>query len=293
MKQYIFALGFFDGVHRGHQALLAECVRLARSMGAVPAAITFDNHPQAAFTTKYPPLLTGLHDRVTLLGRFGMEEIHALPVNKYVMSTPWQDFLQKSLAEGAAGFVCGDDFRFGDKGEGSAEKLQEFCAERGLPCVIVAEQTLEGVRISSSHIRSLLEAGALEQAEKFLGHPYQLSGAVVHGQGLGHTMGIPTANLAVSEKLALPPRGVYACRAHILGRTYSAVTNIGTRPTVGGTHVTVEPWLLDFAGDIYGERLTLEFLRFLRPEQKFDSLDALKAEILHNAEETKNIIRSI
>ncbi len=290
MKQYIFALGFFDGVHLGHQALLSECVRLARPMGAVPAAITFDNHPQAAFTTKYPPLLTGLHDRVTLLGRFGMEEIHALPVNKYVMSTPWQDFLQKSLAEGAAGFVCGDDFRFGHRGEGNGALLLEYCSRKKLPCVIVPEQTLEGRRISSSHIRSLLEAGSLEQAEKFLGHPYQLSGLVVHGQGLGHTIGIPTANLEVSKKLALPPKGVYACRAHVLGKTYGAVTNIGTRPTVGGTHVTVEPWLLDFAGDIYGEMLTLEFIRFLRPEKKFASLEELKAEILRNAQETRNAL---
>ncbi len=293
MKQYIFSLGFFDGVHRGHQALLAECVTLARRLGLGTAAITFDNHPQAAFTSAYPILLSGLADRVALLRHCQMEYVHILQTDAATMSIPWESFLEQLIGIGAAGFVCGDDFRFGRKGQGNAALLQNFCRERGLPCVVVPEQSLEGTRISSTYIRSLLEAGDLAAAERFLGHRHRFTGEVVHGQGLGRTIGIPTANLAVPEKRVLPKSGVYACLAHIAGVSYPAVTNIGTRPTVAGSGITVEPWILDFNGDLYGKELTLEFFKFLRPERKFDSLDALKAEILHNAEETKNMIQSI
>ena len=153
----IFALGFFDGVHLGHQALLAECVRLADRLAARPAAITFQNHPAAAFTTQFPPLLTTLSDRLALLRNFGMEDVLALPVTKEVMSTNWRDFLENLLALGAVGFVCGYDFRFGHKGEGDSERLRAFCREKGLPCTIVPEQTMDGVRISSTHIRTLIE----------------------------------------------------------------------------------------------------------------------------------------
>ncbi len=290
MKQYIFALGFFDGVHRGHQTLLSQAVTLADSLELHPAAITFETHPQAAFTTEYPPLLSSAADRCGLLERYGMEKVLVLPVTKEVMSTSWRAFLEQLLENGAAGFVCGDDFRFGRKGEGSAALLGEFCAEKGLPCVIVPEQTLEGVRISSSHIRSLLEAGDLAAAERFLGHPFVFTGEVVHGQALGRTLGIPTANLQVPNRQILPKNGVYACRAHVEQGSFAAVCNIGTRPTVSGVGISVEPWLLDFDGDLYGKKLTLEFVKFLRPEQKFGSLEELQAEIRRNAREARSIV---
>ncbi len=290
MRKYIFALGFFDCVHLGHQALLGETVKLADSLGLGTAAITFDKHPQAAFTNAYPPLLSTLYDRGVLLRRFGIEEALLLEVSEEFMATPWAAFLEKLLEAGAAGFVCGDDFRFGAGGEGNVQKLCAFCTERDLPCIIVPEQTLDGVRISSSHIRALLEAGKLEEAERFLGHRYRFTGRVVHGQGLGRTIGVPTANLEVPKKLILPKNGVYACLARLQGKEYPAVTNIGTRPTVAGAGITVEPWILDFEGDLYGDHVCLEFVKFLRPEQKFDSLDALKAEILRNADQTRRIL---
>ncbi len=290
-EKNIVALGFFDGVHLGHQALLAQCVALARKTGAAPAAITFEDHPMAAFTSEYPPLLSSLHDRCRLLLQYGMECVWPQPVTKEVMSTSWEAFLEGLLQRGAVGFVCGDDFRFGTGGAGNAALLREFCAQRGLPCVIVPEQTLDGIRISSSHIRRLLEAGDLAQAERFLGHPYSFTGIVIHGQALGRTLGIPTANLDVPQKLLLPPRGVYACRAQALGQTFAAVTNIGIRPTVSGEGLTVEPWLLDFQGDLYGRLLTLEFVQFLRPERKFASLEELTAEIHCNAAQTREILK--
>jgi len=286
MEKKIFALGFFDGVHLGHQALLAACRELARENGCATAAITFDRHPQSLFAEQPPKLLTTLDDRICLLKGYGMEQVLTLPVTPEIMGTPWEAFLEQLTEQGASGFVCGNDFRFGHKGEGNAQGLEQFCRERDLPCTIVEQQELDGIRVSSTHIRNLLEKGAMEEAVRMLGHPYILSGTVVHGRGLGRTIGIPTANLLLSEQLLCPRFGVYACRAITELGSFCAVTNIGTRPTVGGSHVTVEPWLLDFSGDLYGKKLTLEFHAFLRPEQKFDSLQALQAEIQKNAGQT-------
>ena len=286
-NQRVFALGFFDGVHLGHQALLKACVDMAEKLGVETAAITFEAHPQSLFSNQIPPLLTTLADRNRLLLRYGMEHIYAFPVTKEVMSTDWREFLDQLMDCGAAGFVCGDDFHFGNRGEGNGEKLRDYCAERGLPCVIVAEQTIDDTRICSTYIRRQIEDGDMVTAVRFLGHPHILTGEVVPGRQLGRTIGIPTANLRLPEGIVVPKFGVYCCRAIVDGETYPAVTNVGTRPTVGGHHVTVEPWLLDFAGDLYGKEITLEFHKFLRPERKFDSLEALKAQIQADAEETR------
>ena len=207
------------------------------------------------------------------------------------MSTKWRIFLENLLAEGASGFVCGDDFRFGHQGQGDCEKLKMFCRERGLPCHIVPEQMLEGIRISSTHIRRLIENGDMEEAAKFLGHPHVISGEVVSGRKIGRTIGVPTANILIPEGVVTPKLGVYACTCVLDGKAYPAVTNIGSRPTVDGQGVTVEPWILDFVGDLYGKEITLEFYKFLRPEEKFTSLEELKAQIQQDAEETKNLLR--
>lgn len=287
MSKRIYALGFFDGVHRGHQALLAACCALAQKNDCETAAITFENHPKSLFAAQVPPTINTVPDRQRLLRQFGITHVELLPVTKEVMSTNWRDFLESLLQRGAAGFVCGDDFHFGSRGEGNAQKLQKFCEEKDLPCIIVPEQTVEGVRVSSTHIRRLLEQGDMERASAFLGHPHMLTGQVVPGRSLGRTLGTPTANLRLPEGVICPRYGVYACRALVDGQDFVAVTNIGTRPTVSGIHVTVEPWLLDFSGDLYGKELTLQFYKFLRPEQKFDSLEALRAEIRRNADQTR------
>ena len=289
--QKIFALGFFDGVHRGHQALLAECRALARHMDAMPAAITFDRHPQSLFTPAPPALINTREDRQRILTRFGIRHIRNIAVTRENMACPWQDFLEELLADGAIGFVCGHDFRFGSKGEGNAQILQAFCLERGLPCIIVPEQTLDGVRISSTHIRDRIECGDLEAANRFLGHPHILSGTVVAGKQLGRTIGIPTANLQLPVNTVCPRFGVYACRVQIDGAHHLAVTNVGVRPTVSGQGITVEPWILDFSGDLYGREITLEFHHFLRPEQKFASLEQLQAQIRADAAKTCQLLR--
>lgn len=292
-EKRVFALGFFDGVHLGHQALLEQCVLLAAKLNMQTAAITFEKHPKSLFSDQVPPLINSAEDRCRLLQRFGIHWIHRFPVTREVMSMPWEDFLGRLMEWGAAGFVCGDDFHFGSRGEGDGEKLRRFCRERGIPCVIVPEQAVDGIRISSTHIRNLIERGRMEEAVRFLGHPHVLSGPVVHGKSLGRTLGIPTANLLLPEELAVPKFGVYVCLAEVDGKKFPAVTNIGTRPTVNGRGITVEPWILDFEGDLYGREIRLEFYRFLRPEQKFPDLAALQREIRKNAEETRRFFEKM
>jgi len=293
-EKTIYALGFFDGVHLGHQALLSACRALAEETGANVGAVTFDGHPQALLTGRAPALINSIPDRCRLLRQYGAARIVTLPFDEKMRKMPWQDFfLLLTERYGAAGFVCGRDFRFGYRGEGNAEKLRAICHARNLPCTVVEDQFLDGVRISSTHIRSLIEAGQMADAVRFLGHGHILSATVVTGRRLGRTLGIPTANVLIPEGLVMPRFGVYACRVQVNGKQYAAVTNVGNRPTVGGHRITVEPWILDFDGDLYGQELQLAFFTFLRPEEKFPSLEDLRAAIQKNADETRNFFKNM
>ena len=279
----VYALGVFDGVHLGHQALLKACAELAKQENCAAGAVTFDTHPDGLISGKAPTLLCTVEDRKKLIESYGIDQVLILPFDENLRTQPWQDFLHMLVKKGAAGFVCGDDFRFGYKGTGNAALLADFCKEQGIPCAIVPEQTVDGVRISSTYIRACIEEGRMEEAVRFLGHPYCITGTVIPGRQLGRTIGIPTANIQIPDGLVIPKFGVYACKVD----NHMAVTNVGTRPTVNGHHVTVEPWILDFEGDLYGRELQLHFYKFLRPEQKFGSLEELKAEIEKNAAQTR------
>ena len=284
----IYALGFFDGVHLGHQALLAECRRVADELGYQSGVVTFLGHPDTLVSGNTPPLINTAADRAKILSNYGMEQIVELPFDRALMSMDHLSFLKMLVVKyNAAGFVCGHDFRFGKNGQGNAEKLTQFCQDRGLSVAVVPEQKVDSVTVSSTHIRSLLQQGDMEEAARFLGHRHILTGTVVPGRRLGRSLGTPTANLVLPKDVLVPKFGVYICRCTIQGTSYPAVTNVGTRPTVEGSYVTVEPWILDFDGDLYGKALTLEFYKFLRPERKFPSLEELRTEIQKNGEETR------
>ena len=282
-EKVIFALGFFDGVHLGHRALLEESCRLAAEYGCVPGVVTFTTHPEAVVAGAAPKLINTIEDRCRLFVSCGVSRHVLLPFDDALRNLSGQAFLERLVEAGAVGFVCGDDFRFGYRGEGDARYLKEFCKSRGLACSVVPGQSLEQTRVSSTHIRALLESGEMAEACRFLGHPHLLTGTVVTGKQLGRTIGVPTANLLLPEGVITPRFGVYACTTRVEGHTYVAVTNIGTRPTVEGEGVTVEAWLLDFSGDLYGKELSLNFHSFLRPEQKFDSLEQLQSQIREDA----------
>lgn len=295
MNKTICALGFFDGVHLGHQALLTQCRRLASEEGCSAGVVTFASHPDALVLGSTPRLINDPKDRQWLLEeKFHMDFVVTLPFDEEMRTMPWEDFLTMLQREyGAIGFVCGEDFRFGVRGAGTAETLKAYCETGNLRCAVVPEQTLDGIRVSSTYIRQQLETGDMATAVRFLGHPHVLRGRVIHGKQLGRRLGIPTANLCLPEGLALPKFGVYACKCTVDGESHPAVTNIGTRPTVNGTGITVEPWILSYGGDLYGREIILEFYRFLRPEQKFPSLEALKNAIRRDAEETRQLYRNL
>lgn len=294
MDKTIYALGFFDGVHLGHQALLRDCRVLAEKHRAGAGVVTFANHPDALVFGAAPGLINTPQDREHLLRQvYGMDTLVTLPFDHALQDTPWDTFLENLIqTRQAAGFVCGADFRFGRRGEGSAQTMSQFCRDRDLPFSVVPELFLEGVRVSSTYIRGLIEAGDVVRAAKFLGHPYRLTGLVRHGKQLGRTLGFPTANMAFPDSLAKPRFGVYACRARLPEGDFPAVTNLGLRPTVDGQSVTVESWLLDFRGELYGRDLTLEFYDFIRPERKFESLDAMREEIFRNARQARDALRN-
>lgn len=294
-QKQILALGFFDGVHLGHGALLTACRHMAQEQGVRAAALTFDTHPDALVTGKAPMLLNTAQDRARLMEQlYGISHMLVLHFDREMMRTPWQVFFQLLQTEyHAAGLVCGADFRLGYRGAGTAALLEQACRAVGLPCMVVPEQRLEGQTVSSTYIRQLLCNGELERANRFLGHPHILSGTVIPGRQLGRTIGIPTANLALPEGVLPLPSGVYGCRVHTAKGVYLSATNVGTRPTVNGHRLTVESWLMDFDGDLYGQQITLEFLRFLRPEIKFASVAELQAEIQKNARQIREIFGEI
>ena len=292
MKRVI-ALGFFDGVHLGHGALLRRTRELADRLGCPAAALTLDTHPDNLLRGTPTRLLnTPVERRELMQTLYGIDEVLALHFDAATMRQPWQEFVERTLigAYSAVHLVCGADYRCGSGGAGTAELLQAFCAARGVGCDVIPQLSMDGAAVSSSRIRGLIASGEMAEAVRLLGHPHLLSGTVVTGHQLGRTIGIPTANLDVSPQILLPMDGVYAAETEVDGRRYPAVTNIGMRPTVHGDCRTVEPWLLDFSGDLYGRRLTLRLLTFLRGERRFPSLDALQAEIRRNAEQTRALL---
>ena len=292
MRERVIALGFFDGVHLGHGALLRRAAEEAKKRGCESAVFTFDRPPKEVITGVPCPLINSPEDRAALVKRlYGIDEMLMVPFDDEMRTTPWDRFVTDILVGryDAVHLVAGHDHHFGHKNQGSPELLKEKCAELGLGCDIIPAVTIGGVTVSSTHIRKLLEEGDVETARAFLGHPHVLTQTVGHGRQLGRTIGIPTANLVAPPHVLLPRRGVYAAKITLPdGRAFGGVTNVGVRPTVNnGQDVTVEPWILDFDGDLYGQAIRVEFYRRLRDERKFDSLAALRSQIETDAVKTR------
>ena len=274
--QSIIALGFFDGVHLGHGALLTRAAELAAENGLHSAALTFDRSPG-----KDGRLLTSVSDRTRLIrDLYGVDEVVVLPFTEEFKRLDWETFLESLVREReAVHLICGWDYRFGHLGRGTPELLQAWCADCGLGCDVIPPRVIDGVTVSSTHLKTLIEAGDVETAARFYGHPHTLTETVRIGRGLGRTLGFPTANLLPAPELLLPKDGVYAVRGTVDGRTCAGVCNVGTCPTVGGRERTVETWLADFDGDLYGKELTVDFCRFLREEQRFPDLESLRRQV--------------
>jgi riboflavin kinase / FMN adenylyltransferase len=282
------ALGNFDGIHLGHQTVLEPVLQARQEYGAYPTVVSFTPHPREFFTGEKRQLLTPLEEKVKFLEELGIEQLVLLPFSADLAALSPQEFVERVIVEklGAGWISVGEDFHFGHRRQGNATDLVNFADRFGIQTRVVGlKKGLPGaidpsVRISSSLIRSALAEGEVTRANRMLGRPYRLIGRVVEGQKIGRTIGFPTANLALPEDKLLPRSGVYRVRVSIdSGEPIGAVMNIGCRPTVSGKGITVEVHLLDWSGELLDRTLTVNLVQFLRPEQKFNSLDELKTQI--------------
>lgn len=295
-KQKVMALGFFDGIHVGHAALINKIKQRAEETGAEPAVLTFDVHPDNLVFKKIVPLINSAEDRENILSRcFGIDDVVVIHFSQRVMHMDWQDFIDELIDEmNLRWIVVGHDFCFGYKGLGTAEKLKAYCAERGVGCDIIPAVCRDGVVVSSTLIRQLIETGEMEKANEYLGHPHTLTDVIRTGYHLGTKMGTPTINMSFPQGVIIPRHGVYAAMAYIDGQEYMSVTNVGIRPTVSDSgNVNVESFLLDFCGNLYGHRARIDFYKFLRPERKFDDVNELAAQIKSDAQTTREYFERI
>ncbi|MBQ4064665.1 MAG: riboflavin biosynthesis protein RibF [Clostridia bacterium] len=279
----IVALGNFDGVHRGHRALMAEARRQGDAMGLPVCVWSFEALPDPCLT---PPAL-----RASLLASCGADEVVYDDFFRVRTLSPeafFRDVLLGSL--GAKACVCGFNYTFGHKGAGNADTLVRLCKEAGIPCFVVPAVSFDGIAVSSTRIRALLKEGAVEEASALLGYPPLLQGKVEGGRKFGREMGIPTINQRFDETVCLPKRGVYATFCRVEGRIFPSVTNVGCCPTVtDGRDTVVETHLLDFDGALYGKTVTVGLLRYLREEKTFPSVETLREAILRDANTARAI----
>lgn len=290
-KKIAIALGFFDGVHIGHAALLKKTKEAAAANNAEPAVLTFDVHPDNLVFKKPVSLINSATDRENIINRiFGIENVVFIHFNEKVMKMDWRVFIDELVSElNICHIVVGHDFCFGYKGQGTALRLKEYCAENGLGCDIIDAVKLDSVTVSSTHIRELIQNGDIEAANRFLGHPHILSDTVRSGYHLGTKMGTPTINMKLPEGVLAPRFGVYTTKVFLEdGSEHISVTNVGVRPTVSDANsVSVETFILNFGGNLYNRHARVEFYSFIRPERKFASQDELSAQIKADAETSR------
>jgi riboflavin kinase/FMN adenylyltransferase len=281
----VVAIGFFDGFHRGHRSIVRELLRIRRP-GERAAVVTFRDHPASFLRPgQAPPLIMTLEERINSFARAGIDEAFVLGFDASLATQAPGAFLDETLIAriGARGLVVGENFRFGVKRSGDVAFARAHLERGGLRFIAVPNELDDGERVSSTRVRGAIAAADLAQADRLLGASYTLRGPVALGFGRGHDLGFPTANIVVPAEKMLPPDGVYAVTGRHDARDYKGLLSIGTNPTFAGTRRTVEAWLLDFTGSLYGEELALRDLRFVRAQQRFDTVDALLTQMRADA----------
>lgn len=283
-KPCAVALGNFDGVHLGHMRVIHEAVN---ADGLLPAVFTFQGNPHGSPAIMLPEDKERViaDTGADLLISIGFDTVQKLPADEFFYSILLEKCRAKKLC-------CGDDFRFGINASGDVMLLQQLCRENNVELKIIPTVKIDGQRISSTAIRKALELGDVKTANDMLGRPFGFSLEVVQGNRIGRNLGAPTINQTLPKGFVLPKFGVYASLAYVGDTKYYGVTNIGVKPTVGSNHVLSETWMPEFSGDLYGKKIYIAILGFIRAERKFDSLDSLKKEILINARQAREIVFS-
>jgi len=289
------SIGNFDGVHRGHQAMLATLVRSAASRNVPAVVFTFDPHPISLLRPEHaPPALSTISRRLELIAESGVDCTIVYPTDHRLLSLTPREFFEQ-IVQGeiaAAGLVEGPNFFFGHHRAGTIDTLREYCGEANIGLEIVEPVVVAGRMVSSSEIRRLIVAGDVSAAAELLGAPYVLRGVVCHGSERGRTIGFPTANL--SEVATLIPRdGVYAGRAVVAGQSYAAAMNVGPNPTFEEQQPKLEVHLLDFEGDLYDQSLRVEFLQRLRDTTRFDSLELLCGQLRRDVDQARSLVKAL
>lgn len=283
----VASIGNYDGVHLGHQAVLASLREKGRSLKLPVTLVVFEPMPQEYFAQGDPPArLTRFREKWPLLEAAGVERLVCLRFDRALAELEAEDFIRQVLVRGLGvrHLTVGDDFRFGRRRRGDFALLKQIGQTEGFAVEDTASLMRDGERVSSTRIRSCLIEGDMAGAARLLGRPFSLSGHVMHGERLGRELGIPTANLALGRKTS-PLSGIFAARVRGAGKdNLGAAAYVGRRPAVGGVQLVLEVHLLDFAGDLYGRQLTVEFLERLRGDRHFDSLDALRAQMLEDVQ---------
>lgn len=294
-RDTVLSIGVFDGVHLGHRHLLGHLRGRALASGLAPGVVTFSTHPRQVLNPQASiTYLTPLEERLELLRAAGMEAVVTLPFTPEMSNLEAVQFLlllQRHLR--MRGLVIGPDFALGRGREGDASRLEALSRTIGFFVEQVPQATINGDVVSSTAIRTALRQGEVDRVSRLLGRPFTLSGQVVSGAERGRTLGFPTANLSLPPHQALPADGVYATRARVAGRSVDSVTNIGIRPTFNATDRTVEVFLLDFDGNLYGERLTIELVARLREEKRFDSPAQLIAQMEKDVAQARGLLASV
>ena len=285
------AIGVFDGVHRGHIAVLK---RLREQAGEMPViAMTFAVHPDEVVTgMPAPPALAPLERRIEMLGAAGLDAVAVIDFDEVVRQLSPEEFVERYIVDGLnATFVSvGEDFRFGFEASGNVDTLRICGGQYGFDVVVTPIVDIHGTEVRSSAIRAAVVSGGVALASNMLGRPFEIEGTVVPGDLRGRSIGFPTANITMPECLVRPATGVYAVRCEIEDRRYLGVSNVGTRPTFGGGDETIEVHLLDVDEDFYGETMRVHFIDRLRSEQHFESVEALVAQIEKDIEEARLVL---
>ena len=301
------ALGKFDGLHRGHQ-ILFDKIKSCREAGLLSVMFTFDYHPNNVFDTKAQQLIYSREERRIEAERLGIDVLIEYPFTEETVHMTPESFIKEVLVEklGARFVVVGDDYRFGYHRAGNTKLLESMSMLLGYKTVICSKESdripagfdgnaqEEFREISATLIRQAIEKGELVLANRFLGRPYSIIGEVVHGREIGRTIGMPTANLIAPEEKLLPPNGVYYSKTIIFGKSYESVTNVGHNPTVA-QHGSkrIETYVYDFSGDLYGKSIEVQLYHFGRPEQKFSDIDALKAQMHQDGENSRKYFQTM
>ncbi len=295
MSPTAVALGNFDGVHKGHQMLIRECVAVAKEKGLQPSVFTFTNHPvnEIAGKTVIKNIMT-FEEKAEQLEKLGVENLFSPVFDDTIRTKGAFDFVKDILVDRfrTKHAVCGFNYRFGYKAEGDADRLAQLGREFSYGVSVIPEIRINGNTVSSTLIRTIIDEGKIDEYKDYTGRLYCIDGKVVQGKHLGRRIGFPTVNLSLDTTEAFPKNGVYITQTTVNKQKYQSITNVGNKPTVGEFAKNAETHIFDFDGDLYGQEVRIEFIKMLRPERKFDTLEDLQAEIHRNCLQAQEYFRT-